>query len=133
MGMTSSEEYVRTSRQVVFKIQRAVNRALVIGLELEYREDEAIQRLCDAAEKNGANPNRIKKRHSVMAGWSGRHCLGGVYPTLVVNDDDWQDQAGDDAELELAVQVAAYQVFHHSFQTQLFETSAPQWMLCETR
>ena len=42
-----------------------------------------------------------------MAGWSGRHCLGGVYPTLVVNDDDWQDQAGDDAELELAVQVAA--------------------------
>ena len=28
MGMVSSEEYVRTSRQVVFKIQRAVNRSI---------------------------------------------------------------------------------------------------------
>ena len=28
MGMTSSQEYVRTSRQVVFKIQRAVNRVV---------------------------------------------------------------------------------------------------------
>ena len=88
MGMTSSEEYVRTSRQVVFKIQRAVNRALVQGLEQEYHEDEAIQRLCDAAEKSGANPNRIRKRHTVMAGWSGKHCLGGVYPTLAVHEGD---------------------------------------------
>ena len=108
MGMTSSEEYVRTSRQVVFKIQRAVNRALVQGLEQEYHEDEAIQRLCDAAEKSGANPNRIRKRHTVMAGWSGKHCLGGVYPTLAVHEGDWEDRLeGDDMESEVAAQIVA--------------------------
>ena len=108
MGMTSSEEYVRTSRQVVFKIQRAVNRSLITGLEQEYHEDEAIQRLCDAAEKSGANPNRIRKRHSVMAGWSGKHCLGGVFPTLAVYDGDWQDHVNaEDTEVELAAKVAA--------------------------
>ena len=32
MGMVASEEYVRTSRQVVFTIQRAVNRSIVTGL-----------------------------------------------------------------------------------------------------
>jgi hypothetical protein len=42
MGMTSSEEYVRTSRQVVFKIQRAVNRSLVEGMDEVYYEDEPI-------------------------------------------------------------------------------------------
>ena len=54
-------------------------------------EDEAIQRLCEAAQNSGANPNRIKKRHTLMSNWSGRHSLGGIYPTLTVLPDDWQD------------------------------------------
>ena len=36
IGMTSSEEYVRTARQVVYKIQQSVNRALVEGREGKY-------------------------------------------------------------------------------------------------
>ena len=36
MGMVASEEYVRTSRQVVFTIQKAVNRSIVTGLDQEY-------------------------------------------------------------------------------------------------
>eukprot|EP00435_Cladocopium_sp_Y103_P050033 s357_g15.t1 len=107
MGMVSSEEYVRTSRQVVFKIQKAVNRCLVEGREEAYHEDEAIQRLCDAAEASGANPNRIKKRHMVMGSWSGRHSLGGMFPTLEVFDDDWQDQGdSEDAQAALVEAVA---------------------------
>ena len=35
MGMVASEEYVRTSRQVVFTIQKAVNGSLVVGLDNE--------------------------------------------------------------------------------------------------
>ena len=90
MGMTSSEEYVRTARQVVFRIQKSVNRALVEGRDDDpYFEDEALQKLCDSAEAAGANPNRIKKRHTVMSNWTGRYCLGGAYPTLEVFDDDW--------------------------------------------
>eukprot|EP00435_Cladocopium_sp_Y103_P028860 s4486_g7.t1 len=89
MGMVSSEEYVRTARQVVFSIQKAVNRSIVTGMDQEYFEDEAIERLCRAAEASGANPNRIKKRHVVMSSLPGRHCLGGVFPTLDVRADDW--------------------------------------------
>ena len=107
MGMTSSEEYVRTSRQVVHKIQRAVNRSLVEGFEEPYFEDEAIQKLCDTAEAAGANPNRIKKRHAVLSNWSGRNSLGGIFPTLEVFDDDVQDQdESQEAQAALAESVA---------------------------
>ena len=107
MGMSSSEEYVRTSRQVVFKIQKAVNRSLVEGREEAYFEDEAIQKLCDSAEAAGANPNRIKKRHAVMSNWTGRNCLGGTFPTLEVFDDDWQEPDNtEDAQVALAESVA---------------------------
>ena len=91
IGMTSSEEYVRTARQVVYKIQQSVNRALVEGREGEYFEDEAIDSLCTTAEANGANPRRIRKRHSIMNNLTGRHCLGGVYPTLEQRQGDWED------------------------------------------
>eukprot|EP00435_Cladocopium_sp_Y103_P052744 s1843_g16.t1 len=109
MGMVSSEEYVRTARQVVFKIQKAVNRSLVEGREEPYFEDEAIQRLCDAAETAGMNPNRIKKRHSLLSDWSGRQSLGGVYPTLEVFADDLQDPDDlNEANLQLADTIAKH-------------------------
>ena len=105
--MTSSEEYVRTSRQVVFKIQKAVNRSLVEGLEEVYYEDEPIQRLCDAAETAGANPNRIRKRHSVLSDWGWRQSLGGIYPTLTILEGDWDDREdGGGNEMDLAAKVA---------------------------
>ena len=85
MGMTSSEEYVRTSRQVVFMIQKAVNRSLVEGREVEYFDSDAIDSLAAAASAMGFNPLRIKKRHTVMNDLSGRNCLGGTYP------DDWEE------------------------------------------
>ena len=108
IGMTSSEEYVRTARQVVYKIQRAVSRSIVEGQDEEYFEDEAISSLCATAENNGANPTRIRKRHTVMMAITGRTCLGMEYPTLEVREGDWVD-VGDDAavenaELEMAVQ-----------------------------
>ena len=91
IGMTSSEEYVRTARQVVHKIQRAVNRSIVEGQEEEYYEDDAMTSLCSAAEAGGANPNRIKKRHTVMGSLTGRNCLGMAYPTLEVREGYWVD------------------------------------------
>ena len=42
IGMTSSEEYVRTARQVIYKIQKAVNRSIVSGFDEEYFEDEPV-------------------------------------------------------------------------------------------
>jgi hypothetical protein len=58
MGMVSSEDYVRTSRQVIYKIQKAVNKSLVDGSGGPFHEDESINRLCEFAATTGANPNR---------------------------------------------------------------------------
>lgn len=54
------------------------------------------------------NPNRIKKRHTLMSDWSGAHSLGGSFPTLAVLVDDWQDlDETDEAQVELSDRVAA--------------------------
>ena len=92
MGMVSSEEYVRTSHQVIYKIQKAVNKSLVDGSGGPFYEDESINRLCKFAAATGANPNRTK-RHSVLVYKlnKGSPCLGGVFPTLQVLPDDWDE------------------------------------------
>ena len=86
MGMVSSEEYVRTARQIVTLIQKTVNEAIVSGHPGVYREDEVIEALCSEASSSGANPVRIRKRHSVMNDVTGKYCLGGFYPTLDVSE-----------------------------------------------
>lgn len=108
MGMVASEEYVRTSRQVVFGIQKAVCESLVTGRPQGYCEDEAIERLCKTAERGGANPARIRKRHVVMSSFL-NGSLGGSYPTLEVSADDWDviQEAMPDDEVSLAAKVAA--------------------------
>ena len=107
MGMVSSEEYVRTARQVVFKIQRTVNKALVEGCNEPFHEDENIDKLADFAAEAGANRNRIKKRHTVLTTWLGKTSLGGTYPTLEVLPEDWDPDVQEDAEEVMAEKVAA--------------------------
>lgn len=89
MGMASSEEYVRTSRQVIFSIQKSVNEVLVTGRPSEYLEDESIEALVTTATSMGMNAGRIRKRHVVMQDLTGKHCLGGIFPTLTLPADDW--------------------------------------------
>ena len=107
MGMVSSEEYVRTARQVVFKIQRTVNKVLVEGGEEPFFEDENIEKLAEFAAAHGANPNRIKKRHTVLTGFMGKVSLGGVYPTMEVLPDDWDPDVMEESDDALAEKVAA--------------------------
>ncbi|CAK9114221.1 unnamed protein product [Durusdinium trenchii] len=99
MGMAASEEYVRTSRQVVFKIQRQVNKVLLEGGDIPYMEDEAVERLCQSAEARSINVARIKRRHLIMILDGANHCLGGVFPLLRVHDDQWELVEGGDEEL----------------------------------
>ena len=107
MGMVASEEYVRTSRQVVTLIQKTVNEAIVSGHPGVYREDEVIEALCAEASAGGANPLRIRKRHAVMNDVTGKHCLGGFYPTLDVSevgDVEVVDDTPDFDELDVLVE-----------------------------
>ena len=102
MGMTSSEEYVRTSRQVVLGIQRAVNKSIVEGRDVEYFEDEAIDALAKFADEKGFNPLRIKKRHTCLNNLTGKNSLGGTYPTFALGLDgieDWQEIPDEPHEL----------------------------------
>lgn len=111
IGMTAAEGYVRTARQVVYKIQKAVNRSIVTGRDDEYFEDEAIDSLCKSAELSGANPARIRKRHVIMNNSTGRMCLGGFYPTLDVHDDGWDIIHGDpDDESNLELDLKAREI-----------------------
>lgn len=89
MGMASSEEYVRTSRQVIFHIQKTVNEALVCGHPASYMEDEAIDSLVSYAVSHGMNASRIRKRHIVMSNLTGKVCLGGMFPTMDIPKDEW--------------------------------------------
>ena len=98
MGMAASEEYVRTSRQVVFSIQREVNRVLVEGGDVSYFEDEAIDRLCEKAGKDGANPATIRRRHAVFRDTVGKHCLGGAFPGFIISAADSDVLGNEDGD-----------------------------------
>ena len=80
---------------------------LVSGHPAVYREDEVIEALWAAASAGGANPARIKKRHSVMNDVTGKYCLGGFYPTLDTSEfgdveviDDTPDRESLDTLLD---------------------------------
>jgi len=92
---------------VVTLIQKTVNESIVSGHPSVYREDEVIEALCAAASAGGANPARIKKRHSVMNDVTGKYCLGAFYPTLDTSEfgdvevvDDTPDRESLDALLD---------------------------------
>ena len=109
MGMTSSEEYVRTSRQVVLGIQRAVNKSIVEGRDIEYFEDEAIEALAKTAEDRGFNPLRIKRRHICMNNFTGKNSLGGTYPALALEIEgieEWQEIPDNPEDLLVITETA---------------------------
>ena len=93
MGMSASEEYLRTSRQVVLSIQRAVNS--VEGREVEYFEDEAMDALAKTAEDMGFNPQRIKKRHACMSRITGKNSIDAPIDGV----EDWEEIPETPADL----------------------------------
>ncbi|CAK9105104.1 Uncharacterized protein SCF082_LOCUS49005 [Durusdinium trenchii] len=122
MGSVAAEEYVRTSRQVVFKIQRAVNRTLVEGGPEDFFEDELIGKFGKFAEDHGANPTRIARRHKVLSNVSGKNCLGGIYPTLEVEtkDLDLVEDFIDEGQEEAVARFAQMESFHLAKESKYF-------------
>ena len=88
---------------MVLSIQRAVNRSIVEGRDIEYFEDEAIDALAKTAEDMGFNPLRIKKRHSCMNKITGKNSIGGAYPALILPIDgveEWEEIFESPADLK---------------------------------
>ena len=144
MGMVSSEEYVRTSRQVVFKIQRTVNKALVEGSNEPFHEDENIDKLADFAAEAGANRNRIKKRHTVLTSLAGEDITSGSLPHFG-SPPRWlgprcarghgrcacREGCGSGAE-RVAFEGDGGEVLRHGLQAVGLEEIAYEWLLRET-
>jgi len=79
VGGEGSAAYVRTSRQVVHRLQLHIARALVMGQPKHYVELDAIKALTDYAARAGESESQIRRRHSILEGSKG---IGGPWPTL---------------------------------------------------
>lgn len=94
---------------MVLGVQRAVNRSIVEGREIEYFEDEAIDALAQTAEDRGFNPMRIKRRHICMNNLTGKNSLGGTYPALsleIEGIEEWQEIPDDPGDLLVVAEAA---------------------------
>ena len=78
-----------------------------------------------------------------MGRLSGKNCIGGVFPTLEVQQDDWfliGDVETDEQAVAVKIQEqkvrseaanAKTQVLCHHFQTCWVSQIAPYWLFCE--
>ena len=81
VGGEGSASYIRTSRQVVHRLQRTIAEALVTGKPKPYLEADALKALLDYGLKAGESEAILRRRHSVFQPGGG---LGGQWPSLVV-------------------------------------------------
>ncbi|CAE7201458.1 LMP1, partial [Symbiodinium sp. KB8] len=100
VGGEGSATYIRTSRQIVHRLQLHIAEALVTGQPKQYIEVEAIKAVTDFAIQVGESEAQVRRRHIIFEGSTG---LGGTWPTLHVEVDaaappspDFQEVAAGD-------------------------------------
>ena len=81
VGGEGSATYIRTSRQIVHRLQLHIAEALVTGQPKQYIEVEAIKAVTDYANQVGESESQVRRRHIIFDGSKG---LGGTWPTLHV-------------------------------------------------
>ncbi|CAE7386813.1 unnamed protein product [Symbiodinium microadriaticum] len=84
VGGEGSATYIRTSRQIVHRLQLHIAEALVTGQPKQYIEVEAIKAVTDYATQVGESESQVRRRHIIFEGSKG---LGGTWPTLHVEAD----------------------------------------------
>ncbi|CAE7505645.1 FCPC [Symbiodinium sp. CCMP2592] len=81
VGGEGSATYIRTSRQVVHRLQSHIACSLVTGQPKHYIEVDSIKALTDYAAKAGESESQVRRRHTLLEGSKG---LGGSWPTLAL-------------------------------------------------
>ncbi|CAE7032383.1 unnamed protein product [Symbiodinium sp. CCMP2592] len=81
VGGEGSATYIRTSRQVVHRLQSHIACSLVTGQPKHYIEVGSIKALTDYAAKAGESESQVRRRHTLLEGSKG---LGGSWPTLAL-------------------------------------------------
>ncbi|CAE7235547.1 unnamed protein product [Symbiodinium sp. CCMP2592] len=84
VGGEGSATYIRTSRQVVHRLQSHIACSLVTGQPKHYIELDSIKALTDYAAKAGESESQVRRRHTLLEGSKG---LGGSWPTLALEVD----------------------------------------------
>ena len=98
VNLHQSADYVHTSRQIVLKVQEAVNRSIVVG-KPGYDESELIEDYGCFLVTKGRLPKEWVRHHAVWTRIDGETVLGGKWPTMdsdVIDAEIWAEHAGQD-------------------------------------
>ncbi|CAE6926365.1 unnamed protein product [Symbiodinium natans] len=78
-----SADYVRTSREVVQRVQDLVAKTLVTGKPRPYLEHQALDRLAEAMNLLDQNGAQVRAHHDILRKLPGAPRLGGEWPTFI--------------------------------------------------
>ena len=95
VNLHQSADYVHTSRQIVMKVQEAVNRSIVMG-KPSYDESELIEDFGCFLLTKGRMPKDWVRHHAVWTKIDGETALGGHWPTMdvdVIDSEIWSEHA----------------------------------------
>ena len=85
VGGEGSATYIRTSRQVVHRLQQQICRALLTGQPSPYVEVDSVKSLGQYASLMGESEAQVRRRHTILNARTG---LSGKWPALAVADTE---------------------------------------------
>ena len=91
VNLHQSADYVHTSRQIVMKVQEAVNKAIVLG-KPSYDESELVEDFGCFLLTKGRLPKDWVRHHAIWTKIDGGYALGGNWPTMdvdVIDNEVW--------------------------------------------
>ena len=97
VNLHQSADYVHTSRQIVQKVQEAVNKAIVEG-KPGYDESELMEDFACFLVTKGRVPSDWIKHHAVWKKNGGEIMIGGRWPTMdvdIIDGEIWGEHAYD--------------------------------------
>ncbi|OLP76746.1 hypothetical protein AK812_SmicGene43280, partial [Symbiodinium microadriaticum] len=87
-----SSDYVRTSRDVVQRVQGLVASALVTGEPRPYLEFEALERISQMMNLIDGRGSHVRNLHDVLRKSTGPQRLGGKWPTFIPEADEAEQE-----------------------------------------
>ncbi|CAE7543714.1 unnamed protein product [Symbiodinium natans] len=95
--LSGAGDYIRTSREVVHRVQETVCRALLEGVGGQYHEDEALSMLKSYVDGLGTSGSLARRQHDILRRGDGQRHLGLKWPAFTPALED-PDSSAEDLE-----------------------------------
>ena len=95
--LSGAGDYIRTSREVVHRVQETVCRALLEGVGGQYHEDEALSMLKSYVDGLGTSGSLARRQHDILRRGDGQRHLGLKWPAFSPALED-PDSSAEDLE-----------------------------------